>query len=93
MQQGNGAGGAKQMGMMNNDAGGNTRWKTWQTDADITSRKILIQHMYVRQSRRYRTRTNPNAARWPRVARFPHRDFARCAIGRGTGERLVPSEY
>ena len=62
-------------------------------DADIPSRKILIQHMYVRQSRRYRTRTNPNAARWHRVARFPHRDFARCAIGRGTGERLVPSEY
>lgn len=93
MQQGNGAGGAKQMGMMNNDAGGNTRWKTWQSDADIPSRKILIQHMYVRQSRRYRTRTNPNAARWHRVARFPHRDFARSAIGRGTGERLVPSEY
>ena len=59
MQQGNGAGGAKQVGMTSNDAGGNTRWKTWQTDADIPSRKILIQHMYVPQSRRYRTRINP----------------------------------
>jgi hypothetical protein len=92
MQQGNGAGGAKPMGMMNNDAGGNNRWKTWQSDADIPSRKILIQHMCVPRSRRYRTRTNPNAARWHRVARFSHRDFARCALDLGAGERLVPSE-
>ena len=70
------------MGMMNNDAGGNTRWKTWQSDADIPSRKILIQHMYVRQSRRYRTRTNPNAARWHRVARF-HIAISRVARSAG----------
>ena len=44
MQQGNGAGGAKQMGMMNNDAGGNNRWKTWQSDADIPTRPPVVGH-------------------------------------------------
>lgn len=87
MQQGNGAGGGKPMGMMNNDADGNNRWKTWQSDADIPSRKILIQHMYVPRSRRYRTRTNPNAARWQPRGSF----FTRIAISRVARSTSVPA--
>lgn len=44
--QGNGAGAPKGVGMAGANGGGNSTWKTWQSDSDIPSRKILIQHMY-----------------------------------------------
>ena len=44
--QGNGAGAPKGVGMAGANGDGNNTWKTWQSDSDIPSRKILIQHMY-----------------------------------------------
>ena len=59
MQQGKADSAPKGMGMMGNNGGGNSRWKTWQSDNDIPSRKILIQHMYVRERRRYHRTDQP----------------------------------
>ena len=47
--QGNGTGVPQGVGMMGGNGDGDKRWKTWQTDSDIPSRKILIQHMCVRR--------------------------------------------
>jgi len=47
---GNGASGAQGKGASAN--GGQHRWRTWQSDDDIPQRKILIQHMCVREATR-----------------------------------------
>ena len=45
---GNGASGPQPVGGMPSQGSAGTQWKTWQGDADIPQRKVLIQHMYVR---------------------------------------------
>ena len=94
MQQGNGAGSPSQMGMMHTDTGGNSRWKTWQSDNDIPSRKILIQHMYVPAYARSHRRTNPNASQAFRGSGcfFPSR-FQRTRAIVLAGYRAVRTQY